>query len=293
MIAITYLGSGSEGNAALLEFGEIRFLLDVGLSARRIRQFLKAREIDPASLAGIFISHDHGDHTKGLPNLLKAFPLPVFTTEQTRRALLHQGYSLPHVVPLRPGEELERDGVRLRPFRLPHDAVDPIGLRAEWQGRSITVASDFGHVTPALIEHVADTDILCLESNYEPGLLRTCTYPDWLKRRISGPRGHFPNGGVGSVLSRLSKALSHLVLVHLSQESNKPTLAWQALVPFLSLPHLRHSRITLATQDEATPRLALGSPGGGAGLPTVVRAAVQHCFEFDPKEREAACTSTS
>jgi len=293
LIAVTYLGSGSEGNSALIEFGEARYLLDVGLSARRIKQFLTSRCIEAASLSGIILTHEHADHYRGLQNLLKSVPIPVLTTEQTRRALVHRGVSIPAFVPLLPGQELERDGVRLRPFRLPHDAADPIGIRAEWKGHSIAVASDLGQITPALLDHVSGADILCIESNYDPDMLRACAYPDWLKRRVSGPRGHLPNGESGKILSRLDKPLGNLILIHLSQESNTPSLAWQSLAPFLGLSNMLDCKLTLATQHQPTSRIFTEEPAPHLLVrPLPKKKAIQHRFNFDSQEPDPKCMST-
>ncbi len=287
LIGVTYLGSGSEGNAALLEFGRTRFLVDAGLSARRIRRSLAKVGLTLADLSGILLTHDHGDHVRGLPVLLKAHPVPVFSPEQTRRSLLHQGLTVPAHIPVTAGQELEREGIRIRPFRVSHDAVDPVGFRFEWQGRTVTIASDFGELTPIVLDHLAGSDILCLESNYDPDLLAACSYPDFLKRRIRGPRGHFPNTGVAPLLGRLGHSLTHLVLIHRSQESNRPDLVRQALAPALGSPALRRCQVTLADQHEATPRLLLSTGRPPARPPAAVRA-VQHRFDFALPHREAA-----
>ncbi|RCK80135.1 MAG: Zn-dependent hydrolase YycJ/WalJ [Candidatus Ozemobacter sibiricus] len=256
-IAVTYLGSGSEGNCALLEFGSVRFLLDAGLSARRIKTHLAERGLAPDDLAGIILTHDHHDHVRGLTTLLKKHAIPVLAPEQTRRALLHQGLEVPSHIPLAVGREHEREGVRLWPFRVSHDAVDPIGLRLTWLGRTVTIATDFGQVTPAMQEHLGGTDLLCLESNHDPHLLQTCGYPDWLKRRIRSPRGHFSNHGVLPLVQQLTRPLSHLVLIHLSQEANHPDLVRRLIEPALGRGVLRHCRLTIAAQDQPTPRLSL------------------------------------
>ncbi len=280
-IGVTYLGSGSEGNCALLEFGTVRFLLDAGLSARRIRTHLAGRGLTPGDLAGIILTHDHHDHVRGLATLLKKHPIPILAPEQTRRALLHQGLAVPSHIPLPAGREHEREGVRLWPFRVSHDAVDPIGVRLTWLGRTITIASDFGQVTPDMMEHLGGTDLLCLESNHDPDLLRTCAYPDWLKRRISSPRGHFPNHGVLPLVQQLTRPLSHLVLIHLSQESNHPDLVRLGIEPALGHGVLRHCHLTIATQDGPTPRLTL-EPAAPPRPRTPRCRFVQHRFDFAP-----------
>ncbi len=271
MIAVTFLGSGSQGNAAVLEFGSRRFLLDAGLSCRRITQGLDALGISLDELDGLFITHDHEDHLKGLRVLLgKREELPVFATRGTLAAIEHKGVEIDHAVRLPTDREFEFAGLRVWAFPVPHDAVEPIGFRFEHAGQTLAIATDLGHVTPVVMDHLTDADILCLESNYDEELLASCTYPDWLKRRIRGRSGHLPNTGVRGVLTRLRKQLKHLVLVHVSQEANSPLLVRKNVEPLMSLAKLAGTALTVAGQDVATERCvcrqpaARRAPAGGA-----------------------------
>ena len=259
MIGITFIGSGSKGNSALLQLGGKFFLFDAGLSCKRIREFLVAREMDIQDLSGIFVTHEHDDHIKGLRVLLGRHDLPLYCTRGTRCALENKKISVGSFTPLSPGKEIEIDHVRCFPFKVPHDATEPVGMRFESDGRVLTLATDLGHVSAEVLEYTRDADILCLESNYDEEMLRGSSYPSWLKRRIRSPLGHLPNEGVRGVLSRMKKVPQALILMHISQESNTPVLALEALEPFLdhSGAAFRNTHLSLTFQDEPGETLVL------------------------------------
>lgn len=251
-IGICFLGSGSKGNAAVIRVGKKYFLLDAGLSYRRISQALKDLQIATEFFEGIFLSHAHGDHIQGLPTLLKHLPLPVYCTPGTYNELNKIEGGPRSIIPLRPGTEMEVGGLRVWPFAVPHDAPDTIGFRFETEGKTLAVATDMGHVTPEALEHLTNADILCLESNYDEEMLLNCRYPGWLKTRIKGPLGHLSNTGTRGILSRQRRHLAHLMLVHLSQESNTHDLVRKNVQPLLALSTLKNARVTVAGQDAPT-----------------------------------------
>jgi len=285
MISVTFIGSGSQGNAALIEFGRRRFLLDAGLSCKRIVQGLEALDVSLSDLDGLFITHDHEDHVKGLRVLLgKRDDLPVFATRGTLAAVERKGVDIKHAVRLPTDREFEFAGLRVWAFPVPHDAVEPIGFRFETGSRSLAVATDLGHVTPVVMAHLTSSDILCLESNYDEEMLAGCSYPDWLKRRIKSHSGHLPNTGVRGVLTRLQKPLQHLILVHVSQEANTPQIVRANVAPLLASPLLANAKLCIASQDEPTARcrcmeLPVRRAASSLNGPKAV-APSQNCFDF-------------
>jgi phosphoribosyl 1,2-cyclic phosphodiesterase len=260
LIAITFIGSGSKGNSALLEIGDSYFLLDVGFSCRHITEFLKTRGLGLEDLSGVFITHEHDDHIKGLKVCLKKVPeLKVYSSAGTLAAIRGKDIEMKNTVQVKAGRSLSLSGVELVPFNVPHDACEPFGYRFECGGKVISVASDLGSITPEVLDCTIDSDILCLESNYDKDMLRVCSYPPWLKSRIMGPQGHLPNGGVRGVLSKMNKTPESLVLIHLSQESNRPHLAREALSSFVDLttPSFKETKIFVASQDFASERICI------------------------------------
>lgn len=258
MIGLTFIGSGSKGNSALLEVGESFFLLDAGFTCRRITDFLAERNIDGNELSGIFITHEHEDHIKGLRVLLNRFPqLSVYATSGTISGIKSRGIDVNNYVVVNPGKSINIGACDCVAFNVPHDANQPVGFRFSHNEDVMSIATDLGRVTPEVLEYSKDSDILCLESNYDSDMLRFCSYPSWLKNRIKGPNGHLPNEGVRGVLSKMDKPPAGLVLMHLSQESNTPDLARRSLVPFLenSKDDYRNTKIVVASQDFASERI--------------------------------------
>ena len=260
LISITFVGSGSKGNSSLLDFDGKRFLLDAGFSCRRITNFLKDQELSPEDLSGIFVTHEHEDHTKGLKVLLKKHDLPIYTTYGTYAALLKKGVPAKKLIPVSAAKEIEISGVRCFPFNVPHDAVDPLGFRFEYSGQIATVATDLGHITSEVRENVSDAELLCLESNYDDEMLQNCSYPYWLKKRIRSALGHLPNTGVRGILTRMKKPPKVLALMHLSQESNTPELVQENLETLAanSISALDKTKVFIISQDHASPCLNLG-----------------------------------
>lgn len=262
MIGITFIGSGSKGNAALLELAGRFYLLDAGFSCKRIKEFLDLRSLDFSDLSGVFITHEHDDHIKGLRVLLsRNQEMPLYCTRGTMCALSAKGLEVPNHVELSYGRHIDINGCSCTPFKVPHDATEPVGLRFESAQKVMALATDLGHVTPEVIDNMKDADLVCIESNYDEDMLRTSSYPAWLKRRIRSPMGHLPNEGVRGILSRMQKVPEVLVLMHISQESNTPTLAREALEPFFdhSGALFRSAHVSVAEQDLPGERLLVGS----------------------------------
>lgn len=262
MIGITFIGSGSKGNCALLELTGRYFLLDAGLSCKRVKEYLEDRGLGFEDLSGIFITHEHEDHIKGLRVLLsRRADLPVYCTRGTMCALKSKNFAIANHVELMYGRSLDLDRCSCIPFKVPHDATEPAGLRFSADDKIMCLATDLGHVTPEVVEHMKDADLACIESNYDEDMLRSCSYPVWLKRRIRSPMGHLPNEGVRGILSRMQKVPEIVVLMHVSQESNTPELIKESLEPFFanSGARFRTARFSITQQDSYGERLTVGS----------------------------------
>lgn len=260
MFGITFIGSGSKGNCALLELSGEYYLLDAGLSCKKIKDFLHERQLGVDDLSGIFITHEHEDHIKGLRVLLgKASDLPVYCTQGTANAIADRNIEIKNHVELTLKKTIKLGDCECVPFRVPHDAADPSGFRFSTSQEVMSLATDLGHVTNEVIEHVQDADIVCLESNYDDDMLRTCLYPTWLKSRIRGPMGHLPNEGVRGLLSRMKKVPEAIILMHVSQESNKPELALGALKPFFenSGAIFKSAKLCVVAQDKPSERFTV------------------------------------
>ncbi|MGM0599354.1 MAG: MBL fold metallo-hydrolase [Candidatus Rifleibacteriota bacterium] len=262
MLGINFIGSGSKGNSALLEFNNSYFLLDAGFSCKKIKDFLSSRNLEVSDLSGIFITHEHEDHAKGLKVLLKRFPdLPVYASGGTLSALRDRGVQIKSSIRIKPGNEIELAKVRCFPFNVPHDAQEPVGMRFEFEGRVLAIATDVGHLSSEVFTNLIDANLLCIESNYDEQMLKESIYPAWLKNRIRSKKGHLPNEGFRGILSRMKKDPEILVLMHLSQESNTNWLVRDVVHNYFELnpKRFKKTRVSIEAQNKVGERLLIES----------------------------------
>jgi len=223
------LASGSKGNCHAFSDGTQILLVDAGISLRRTRQTLTNLGWDPGLVRTVAITHEHADHMANVGMFLKHTDWTFLLTADTKAALeARLGLEIPSSrwIPLRPGHALQRDGWEIRPFRLPHDAEDPVAFRIGFGGHSAAVVTDLGHATALVVDHVQDLDLLVLEANHDVDLLREGDYPPQLKARILSRVGHLSNEAMAELLGRaLGPRLRKVVLAHLSEQNNAPELA--------------------------------------------------------------------
>ena len=220
------LASGSTGNAILVQAGETNLLVDAGISARAIGNALAEIEIQPHDLAGVFITHEHADHVNGLETLSKKYQIPVFTRYKTWLALACSE-QIPG--PLRyvlNDRFISMGNIKVEFFSVSHDAADPVGFAFAYKEQKAVIMTDLGRIDYHLLEKAAYADIIVLESNHDMHMLHSGPYPFFLKKRISGPKGHLSNDEAGMFLCQVPKK-SHLsvLLAHLSQNNNTLPLA--------------------------------------------------------------------
>lgn len=223
------LGSGSGGNATVLDTGRERVLVDAGFSPRRLKERLQRVGIAPESVSALIVTHEHGDHICGARFAAARWNWPVFATAGT----LHGGrWRKVKVEAVEPRRELALEDLTFRFVRTPHDAREPVAVVATVRssGTRVGIAYDLGHATPRFVNHFADVDVLLLEANHDEEMLRTGPYPWPVKQRVAGMRGHLSNSAAG-VMARLCvhRELRHIVLCHLSQTNNVPAVAMQTV----------------------------------------------------------------
>ncbi|RLF55500.1 MAG: MBL fold metallo-hydrolase [Thermoplasmata archaeon] len=228
---ITVLGSSSKGNSILISSRSDRILVDAGLSYSYIRGALSRLGVEAEELSGLLLTHEHGDHTAGVLRFVKNHPgVPVYSTRPTLWSLrLERG-----VNPVTPGRVFTVGEFTVRPFPVPHDALQPVGYRIESGGRVAAVALDTGSVNRALIEALRGSHSLVVEANHNRRMLREGPYPFPLKRRIADPLGHLSNDQCGRLLKRVvDPGTRTVVLAHLSEKNNTPSLALSEVVEHL------------------------------------------------------------
>ena len=227
MAGVYQLFSGSSGNCTYIGAGDHGILIDAGVSAKRITLALQQRELDPAGIQAIFVTHEHTDHICGVRVLADKFGIPVFASEGTLLAMEAEDHlprkSDAYILDL---PRIAIGDFEISSFRTSHDAAESCGYRVTLpDGRGVAVCTDLGFVSQGVREGIAGCDVIVMESNHDPNMLRTGPYPGYLKERIAGRRGHLSNGDCAAELPRfVQTGTTRLILSHLSKENNIPTL---------------------------------------------------------------------
>ena len=227
------LGSGSQGNAAIVEAHDTRLLLDCGFSAGETVRRLGRLGLAPEQLTAVLVTHEHDDHLGGVARLARKFALPVWATPGTVRGLgglldgleVHriEGYAC-----------LCIGAIEVQPFPVPHDAREPAQYVFSDGARRLGVLTDAGCATPHIRRVLDGCDALVLEANHDPDLLARSDYPLALKQRIAGRFGHLDNAQAAGLVADLDcTRLQHMIAAHLSQNNNRPDLARGALAAAL------------------------------------------------------------
>ena len=252
------LQSGSCGNSTYVEAGGMRLLFDAGISGRDAEERLRARGREIRSCHGLFVSHDHDDHVRCAGVWHRKFGLPLYITPGALAAARARGGGprpagearggdprstgearhggprpeaqglglLDDVRHFRPGDQVEVGPVKVHALRTPHDAADAVAFVVEHAGKRVGILIDLGHPFRELAETLPGLDGAYLESNYDPRMLETGSYPPALKARIRGGRGHLSNMQ-SALLARgaIGSRLRWIAIAHLSEENNRPELA--------------------------------------------------------------------
>ncbi len=231
LVRFIVLGSGSGGNAAVVEAGGIRVLVDAGLSAKQLNDRMKASGIDPASLNAVLLTHEHGDHVRGLRVLMKNLPVPVYATPSTAMVVRDGGVDTASWKIFESGAQFHFNGLSVQSFAVPHDAVEPVGYVFRHEERTFGLLSDTGHVTKLIAERLRGVSALFVEANYDDALLEADTKRPWsTKQRISSRHGHLSNAQTAALVAELAPAgLRRVVLGHLSRDCNCPVTATAAV----------------------------------------------------------------
>ncbi len=233
MLNFCSLYSGSTGNSLLVETENTKILVDAGVSSKKIENALNEIDIEPSSLAGILVTHEHIDHVQGLGTFSKKFDIPVFVNQETLDAMPKQRDKIAckNIKTFQVSEKFSIGDLEIKPFSIPHDAANPCGFNIWKDTKKISIATDIGHMTQDILKRLEESLFIMLEANYDPEVLRCSSYPFNLKYRISGPNGHLSNEMAGKTISHLlDSGLKQAMLGHLSKENNFPELAYQTVM---------------------------------------------------------------
>lgn len=243
------LGSGSRGNATLIEGGGVRLLVDSGFAVRELERRLGHLGVAADTLDAVLITHEHSDHVRGIPALSRKYRLPVWMTQGTGTAAGCVNIERPHLFNCHTGGFCI-GGLRIEPYAVPHDAREPSQFVFCGDGLRFGMLTDSGHVTPHIVERLEQCDALLLEANHDVLMLANGPYPAFLRRRVGDAYGHLSNDQAAELLQRLDiSRLRHLVAAHLSEKNNQPERVREALLN--AVPSMQE-RLTLASQDCST-----------------------------------------
>ena len=256
MLKFCSLYSGSSGNSLFVSSNNTNILIDAGVSAKKITEALTSINVDIANIDAILVTHEHIDHVLSLGFLSKKYNIPVFANECTWNAMPKQKekINIDNQKFFVNSENFEIGDLKIHPFDIPHDAGNPCGFNIINDNTKISIATDLGHVTENIMDNLKNSSFVLLESNYEPEVLKYCSYPYKLKRRIDGPDGHLSNISAGKVVANLMNyGINHVTLGHLSKESNFPELAYKTVVQELVSQHFKEGDINLDVASRDMP----------------------------------------
>ena len=221
------LQSGSNGNCIYVEAGDVRLLFDAGISGRQAAERLSRAGRDITRAEALIISHDHADHVRCAGIYQRKFGVPLCVTEKTLRAarLTHDLGALGEVSHFRAGDTLRFGAVRVETLPTTHDGADGVAFIVDDGTTRLGILTALGHVFGDLAGALGTLDADLIESNYDTDMLRTGSYPRYLKNRIAGPHGHISNTESAELIARCGSRLRLACLGHLSAENNTPELA--------------------------------------------------------------------
>ena len=232
------LFSGSSGNCIYVGTEDCAVLVDAGMSATAILNEMKAASLRPSAVKGILVTHEHTDHVNGAGVLARKLRVPIYATEGTWEGMTHvidrHGNHRDYIGKLEPGmrrvietgSDFYIDRMNISPFPIPHDCNAPCGYAFCLEGMRAAVSTDIGCVKDSWTEVVNGSQLVLLESNYDPDMLMAGPYPFHLKRRIMGKKGHLSNeDSASAAVGLINGGARRIILGHLSKENNFPELA--------------------------------------------------------------------
>lgn len=235
-LRVCALYSGSNGNATYVGTERTHILVDAGLPGKNISIALNSIGIQGEALKAILITHEHSDHIRGAGILSRKFDIPVYANEKTWAAMEDKlgAVALANRRTFSNAMDFYIDDINVSPYEIPHDAADPVGFCFQCRKRKVAIATDLGHTNSKIIKMVMDSDLVILEANHDLEMLKAGPYPQRLKNRILGRKGHLSNEDTGRALLQMLKGrVTHVLLAHLSKENNHPQIAFQTVAGIL------------------------------------------------------------
>ena len=245
---ICVLASGSKGNCAYIETEKTRSLVDAGMSAGYTAKALKNIGVDPSEIQRVFITHTHSDHVAGLKVFLKKYNPIVYLTKRMEEEIDFEIEDKVYI-----DGDINIDDLNVTVIKTSHDTADSNGYVFSSLGKSIVYITDTGYINVRNFDKLKNKNIYVLESNHDVRLLREGKYPYYLQQRILSDKGHLSNKDSAYYLSEfIGDKTKEIILIHLSEENNKPELALKTLLDTLEKKGVRVPSVLIADQKEST-----------------------------------------
>jgi phosphoribosyl 1,2-cyclic phosphodiesterase len=247
-LQVCILASGSSGNSVYVASETTRILIDAGLTARQTAIRLRQLDVEPESISGICVSHEHGDHVAGIRILQQRHGIPVYANAGTFKGIrnLPKSDGISARI-FQTGSPFEIGDIDIEPFSVPHDAYEPVGFRLHAAGTTVGIVTDLGMSTSLVRQKLRGCHAIIVESNHDEDLLQEAPRPWPLKQRIRGRQGHLSNMGAARLITECAtKELEQVFLSHLSSECNTPDTALRTVASQLHLDGLGHINIEVS-----------------------------------------------
>ncbi len=259
-IRLRVLGSGSSGNANLVTAGSTTVLVEAGLSARELGKRVRAAGTSEDRIAGVLVSHEHADHSRGALPFARRHGIPILCTAGTWNRIRPDAGDL-RWIRLVPSSPRRIGDLSVIGFPVPHDAEEPVGFRFEHGGAIAVVVTDIGHISAEMADAIEDASLLLIESNYDEQELHESRYPFSTRLRIASRVGHLSNGALAAYLRRrLPQSVRTVVLAHLSENTNSPELALRTAREALDAGGRAGVNLLIARRHEPTPEVRSAAP---------------------------------
>jgi len=259
MIGYCPLGSGSKGNSVFIRSQQTKLLVDAGLSARSLEERLSTLGTSLAEIDAVLITHEHGDHIRGLKQLSLQFHIPILANGSTAQAIATQLPFCPKFKIFTTGDSFTFRDITIRPFTVQHDTLDPVAFTLSFDNFKLGICTDLGHATHLVTDQLQGCNFLYVEANHEPSMVHASPRPLFLKQRILSRHGHLSNADCAELLCNIAHdGLKHVYLAHLSGECNSPEKALEVILERTRKKNFSLS-VAVAPQEKAALPISFSS----------------------------------
>lgn len=258
-------GSGSSGNCSYIGSDDCGVLIDAGVDVDQVFKILSSNGINPESVKGVCLTHDHGDHIRYAYTIVRKYRhINIYCTNRVMNGILRRHNISRRIkdqhVPIYKEIPFELASLKITAFEVPHDGSDNAGFFIEYAGKSFTIATDIGHIAERAFHYMTQANYLMIESNYDAQMLSEGTYPEYLKNRIRAANGHLDNKDAARFIAdNYVETLKYIFLCHLSNDNNTPEVARAEIINALAEKNISvgEGEGTISDRSKAVQLIAL------------------------------------